>query len=237
MGDFKREFIEFMLGAGALRFGDFTTKSGRKTPYFINTGAYVGGSQMARLGEFYAKAIHSVFGDGVDNLFGPAYKGIPLAVTASMAIYRLYGREVTYTFNRKEVKDHGEGGEVVGYSYAAHAGQASAAGNPGGTKPCRVVIIEDVTTAGTSVRESLPLIRAHAGVEVVGLVVSVDRMERGRGSMPALREIETEFGLKTAAIVSLADIIAYLESEPGRGHAQSDSKLLDRMKAYLSEWG
>jgi orotate phosphoribosyltransferase len=226
MENLKSDFIEFMLAAGALRFGDFTTKSGRKTPYFINTGAYVKGSQMRRLGQFYAQAIRNAFGEGVDNLFGPAYKGIPLAVTAAMALQELHGHDVTYTFNRKELKDHGEGGTLVGFNYASVAKSGDA---------CRVLIIEDVTTAGTSVRESLPLIQAHAGVKAVGLVVSVDRMERGQGVLPALKEIEKEFGLKTAAIVNLKDIMAYLESE--RGSKYNVAGLLDRMKEYLREYG
>jgi orotate phosphoribosyltransferase len=223
MENLKSDFIEFMLGAGALRFGDFTTKSGRKTPYFINTGAYVHGSQLRRLGEFYALAIHKAFGSEVDNLFGPAYKGIPLAVTASIALEKLHGLDVTYTFNRKELKDHGEGGTLVGYNYAKE------------NKPCRVVLIEDVTTAGTSVRECLPLIQGNPGVKAVGLVVSVDRMERGQGTLPALQEIEKEFGLKTAAIVNLKDIMAYLESERGTRYAVAG--LLERMQGYLKEFG
>jgi orotate phosphoribosyltransferase len=226
MENLKSDFIEFMLAAGALRFGDFTTKSGRKTPYFINTGAYVRGSQLQLLGEFYAQAMHEAFGDGIDNLFGPAYKGIPLAVTAAMALQKLHGLDVTYTFNRKEPKDHGEGGTLVGYNYASAAKE---------NKSCRVVLIEDVTTAGTSVRECLPLIQAHPGVKAVGLVVSVDRMERGQGSLPALKEIEKEFGLKTAAIVNLKDIMAYLESD--RGAKFGMPGLVDRMLGYLKDYG
>lgn len=225
MPDLKREFIEFMLSAGALRFGDFTTKSGRKTPYFINTGAYVRASQVEKLGEFYARTIQAEFGGTVDNLFGPAYKGIPLAVTASVALRRLDGTDLTYTFNRKELKDHGEGGTLVGYDYAKARGEV------------RVLIIEDVTTAGTSVRESLPLIHAHPGVKAVGLVVSVDRMERGQGALPALQEIRKEFGLKTASIVSLLDILAYLESGEAAGIPGYDPTLVERMKAYFKEYG
>ncbi len=223
----KEEFIEFMLSAGALRFGDFTTKSGRQTPYFINTGAYVKASQIQRLGEFYARAIDSAFGKGVDNLFGPAYKGIPLAVTTAIAMHSLYGRDVSYTFNRKELKDHGEGGTLVGFGYK---GLSS-------TGPlCRVVIIEDVTTAGTSVRESLPLL-ALPGVQVVGLAVSVDRMERGQGERPALREIREEFGLQTTAIVNLTDILGYLESGRGERFLTLDPGLLNRMQVYSKAYG
>ncbi|HKP95726.1 MAG TPA: orotate phosphoribosyltransferase [Fibrobacteria bacterium] len=227
MENLKNAFIEFMLSAGALRFGDFTTKSGRKTPYFINTGAYVKASQIQKLGEFYARAIRSAFGQEVDNLFGPAYKGIPLAVTASMALHRLFDQDVTYTFNRKEPKDHGEGGTLVGYDYASRAA---------GGGPCKVVIIEDVTTAGTSVRENMPLI-SRPGIRPVGLVVSVDRMERGKGTLPALREIEAEYGLKTAAIVNLEDIMAFLESGAGDRFLSLDPGLPERMRAYKKEYG
>jgi orotate phosphoribosyltransferase len=233
--NFKNEFIEFMLSAGALRFGDFTTKSGRLTPYFINTGAYVKASQIKKLGEFYARAIDAAFGDGVDNLFGPAYKGIPLAVTASIALYNLYGRDVTYTFNRKELKDHGEGGTLVGYNYPAPSTQPANQTSIK-TDPCRVVIIEDVTTAGTSVRESLPLL-AKPGVKPIGLAVSVDRMERGQGDRPALREIREEFGLQTTAIVTLLDIMDYLESGKGERFLTLDPLLLERMKAYYKSYG
>jgi orotate phosphoribosyltransferase len=229
MENLKEEFIEFMLSAGALRFGDFLTKSGRKTPYFINTGAYVRGSQVEKLGEFYAHAIHVAFGMDVDNLFGPAYKGIPLAVTSAIALNRLHGADVSYTFNRKEPKDHGEGGTLVGYDYAA--------ARKSGSDPCKVVIIEDVTTAGTSIRECLPLITAHPGIRPVGLVVSVDRMERGTGSLPALQEIEREFGLKTTAIVTLFDLLAYLEGDRGARILGGDPSLLARMKAYFQEYG
>ena len=167
MQESKIEFIRFMLSTGALKFGDFTTKSGRQTPYFINTGACQTGSQMEKLGEFYARALFETHGREVDNLFGPAYKGIPLAVAAAMSLHRALGIEVTCTFNRKEAKDHGEGGALVGFDYAGWRG----------FEPCRVVLIEDVTTAGTSVRESLPLIQKSGKARVVGLVVSMDRME------------------------------------------------------------
>ena len=225
----QSSFIRFMLSAGALRFGDFTTKSGRKTPYFINTGAYRTGAHLARLGEFYAATIAREFGEpgqGFDNLFGPAYKGIPLAVTASIALQREHGLDVTVTFNRKEAKDHGEGGMLVGFDYKTWA-EAS---------PCRVLLIEDVTTAGTSVRESLPLIEAGGKAKAVGLVVSVDRMEKGAGDRPALREIREDYGLKTAAIVSVLDLIAFLESE-GAEYVAKDASLLGRMREYRETYG
>ena len=229
MDALKADFIEFMLEAGALRFGDFTTKSGRKTPYFINTGAYVTAAQVQKLGEFYARAIHEAHGDGVENLFGPAYKGIPLAVAAALALRQLYGRNLTYTFNRKEPKDHGEGGGLVGYDYASRPATAG---------PCRVVLVEDVTTAGTSVRECLPLIQG-TGVKAVGLVVSVDRMEKGTGPQSALEEIRAAFGLKTTAIVTLQDLLDYLEARPASAQPAwaGEAGLLERMKAYFREYG
>ncbi len=223
----KAAFIRFMLSAGALRFGDFTTKSGRKTPYFINTGAYRTGGHLGRLGEFYADAIREAHGTEFDNLFGPAYKGIPLAVAASMALQRKHGHDVTVTFNRKEAKDHGEGGALVGFDYAGWEGGS----------PCRVVLVEDVTTAGTSVRESLPLIEAGGKAKAVGLVVSVDRMEKGAGDRPALREIREDFGLKTTAIVSVLDLIAFLGTDEGASYLAHDASLLERMRAYRSEYG
>jgi orotate phosphoribosyltransferase len=226
MQDYQTGFIRFMLSAGALRFGDFTTKSGRKTPYFINTGAYRTGAQLAQLGEFYASAITAAHGRDFDNLFGPAYKGIPLAVTAGVALSR-GGHDVTVTFNRKEAKDHGEGGSLVGFDYETWAAEA----------PCRVVLIEDVTTAGTSVRESLPLIQGAGKAKAVGLVVSVDRMEKGAGDRPALREIREDFGLKTTAIVSVLDLIAYLRTPEGAAYLAEDASLLDRMLEYRAKYG
>ncbi|HEX2612777.1 MAG TPA: orotate phosphoribosyltransferase [Fibrobacteria bacterium] len=228
MTDYKKDFIRFMLSAGALRFGDFTTKSGRKTPYFINTGAYRTGAHLARLGEFYAAAIAEGYPEGgFDNLFGPAYKGIPLAVTASIALQSGHGRDVTVTFNRKEAKDHGEGGFLVGFDYKAWTESA----------PCRVLLIEDVTTAGTSVRESLPLIEAGGKAKAVGLVVSVDRMEKGAGERPALREIREDFGLKTTAIVSVLDLIAFLKTGEGSEYVARDASLIDRMLEYREKYG
>ncbi len=221
----QRDFIDFMLECGVLRFGRFTTKSGRQSPYFINTGRYITGSQMRRLGEFYAETLHRVFAHDFDNLFGPAYKGIPLAVTTAMALSGR-GHDVTYTFNRKEAKDHGEGGLLVGSQYET---------------PTRVVLIEDVTTAGTSVRESVPLIEKQTGAKVVGLVVSVDRMEKGPAGNNALAELRKEFGIKTAAIVSFTDLVAYLET--GAGDAAltragiGRAELLEGMEAYRREFG
>ena len=225
MQNTKTDFIRFMLSCEALKFGNFTTKSGRKTPYFINTGAYQLGSQMEMLGEFYAQALFAAHGREVDNLFGPAYKGIPLAVSTVMALNRFHNLDITYTFNRKEAKDHGEGGALVGFDYAKWSQN----------ELCRVVLIEDVTTAGTSVRESLPLIQ-NGKAKVVGLVVSVDRMEKGSGDKPALREIREEFGIATTAIASFTDLIAFLETEEGSEYLQRDASLLSRMRAYREQY-
>ncbi len=227
MHDYKTAFIRFMLSAEALRFGDFTTKSGRKTPYFINTGAYRTGAHLEQLGDFYARALAEAHGRDFDNLFGPAYKGIPLSVAAAISLNRHFNHDVTYTFNRKEPKGHGEGGLLVGFDYKNWTEAA----------PCRVVLVEDVTTAGTSVRESLPLIEAGGKAKAVGLVVSVDRMEKGVGERPALREIREEYGLKTAAIVSVLDLIAYLETEEGGAYLAQDPALLARMREYREKYG
>ncbi len=221
------DFIRFMLACGALKFGEFITKSGRKTPYFINTGAYQCGSQLERLGEFYARAIMDAHGREFDNLFGPAYKGIPLAVAAAISLRRNFNFDVTYTFNRKEAKDHGEGGTLVGFDYARWDG----------AKPCRVVLIEDVATAGTSVRESLPLIQAGSKARAVALVVSVDRMEKGKGERSALREIREEFGIKTSAIAAFSDLVVFLQSAEGGEYLRKDSGLLDRMREYHARYG
>ena len=211
MQPYKREFIDFMIEAGVLTFGDFVTKSGRNTPYFVQTGKYRTGAQIRRLGEFYADAIEANF-DGFDVLFGPAYKGIPLAVETASAL-AARGADVGFMFNRKEAKDHGEGGVLVG-----HVPQ------PGD----RVLIIEDVTTAGTSIRETVPILRAAADIELAGLIVSVDRMERGTGDKAALAQVGEEFAMPTHAIVTVEEIIE---------HADLSEELTERMGAYLDEYG
>jgi orotate phosphoribosyltransferase len=224
MKTYKREFIDFMVRSGVLTFGDFTTKSGRKTPFFINTGNYDSGEKMARLGHYYAEAIRSVLGDEFDNLYGPAYKGIPLCVAASIALSRECNHNVTFTFNRKEAKDHGEGGALIGHRYK------------GGE---RVVIIEDVTTAGTSVRETVGILRAAVpnGVDLRGLVVSVDRMERGTGEKSALTELADEFGLRTFAIVTIEEIVEHLTGREIDGRAVIDSEMAGRIARYREQYG
>ncbi|MDR2421495.1 MAG: orotate phosphoribosyltransferase [Oscillospiraceae bacterium] len=215
--DIKKEFIDFMLSSGVLTFGDFVTKSGRRTPYFINTGNYRRGAQLARLGGFYAASVVSS-GEEIDALFGPAYKGIPLAAVAAAALYLNHGVDLPYCFNRKEAKDHGEGGLLVGC--APKDGD-------------RIAIIEDVTTAGTSVRETAALLRGAMGLDVTisALYISVDRCERGAGALTALTaldELKAEYGVRVYPIVTARDIIEYLP----RGDARRAA-----MEAYLREYG
>ena len=222
MEQYKKEFIEFMVDCQVLKFGDFVTKSGRKTPFFVNTGFYRTGTQLRRLGEYYAKAINDKFGFDFDVLFGPAYKGIPLTVAASMAISELYGKEIRYCSNRKEIKDHGDKGILLGSPISD------------GDK---VVIIEDVTTAGTSIQETLPIIRAQGDVTPVGLVVSVDRMERGQGEKSALSEIEETYGMKTAAIVTMAEAVEHLYNKPYNGKVYIDDAMKAAIDAYYEQYG
>ena len=221
---YKEEFIEFMVRAGVLTFGDFTTKSGRKTPYFINTGNYKTGAQADGLGKYYAACIQENLprAGGVDALFGPAYKGIPLAVAAAGALYREYGVDMPYCFNRKEAKDHGEGGSMVGY------------------KPQdgdRIAIVEDVVTAGTAVRETLALFKTVADVRVTALFVSVDRMERGTGEKSALQELRDEYGIQVFPIVTVREIIEHLHNRPVDGRVLIDDAMRDAMEAYLAQYG
>lgn len=222
MEDYKKEFIEFMIDCEVLKFGDFVTKSGRKTPFFVNTGFYRTGTQLRRLGEYYAKAIRNAFGLDFDVLFGPAYKGIPLAVAAAMAISEFYDTDIKYCSNRKEVKDHGDKGILLGSPIADQD---------------KVVMIEDVTTAGTSIEETLPIIRAQGDVEMMGLVVSVDRMERGQGTQSALAEIQEKYGIQTTAIVTMADVVEHLYNRPYRGKIIIDDTLKAAIDAYYEQYG
>ncbi len=222
MERYKQEFIEFMVDCQVLKFGDFVTKSGRKTPFFVNTGFYRTGSQLKRLGEYYAEAIKGKFGLDFDVLFGPAYKGIPLSVTASIAIADKFSKDVKYCSNRKEVKDHGDTGILLGSPISD------------GDK---VIIIEDVTTAGTSINETLPIIKAQGNVEPVGLVVSVDRMERGQGEKSALAEIEEKYGLKTTAIVTMAEVVEHLYNREYKGKVVIDDALKSAIDDYYDKYG
>ena len=222
----KAAFIEFMLESDVLTFGDFVTKSGRNTPYFLNTGRYKYGDQLRKLGGFYADAIVDAFGDEVNNLFGPAYKGIPLVVTTASQLMERHDKNLTITFNRKEAKDHGEGGSLVGDNYSAPP--------EGGYK---IVLVEDVTTAGTSIRETMPLIQACPNTEVVGLVVSVDRMERGTGEESALVELANAYGFKTVSIVNLMDLLNFLEQRAAAGTPVIDDDHYKKMVAYYKKYG
>ncbi|MCH1982594.1 orotate phosphoribosyltransferase [Ruminococcus sp. OA3] len=222
MENYKREFIEFMVDCGVLKFGDFVTKSGRKTPFFVNTGFYRTGAQLRRLGGYYARAVKESFGLDFDVLFGPAYKGIPLSVATSMAISELYDKDIRYCSNRKEVKDHGDTGILLGSPIQDGD---------------RVVIIEDVTTAGTSIEETLPIIRAQGDVDPVGLVVSVDRMERGKGTKSALREIEEKYELKTTAIVTMEEVTEHLYNREYNGKIIIDDSLKTAIDAYYEQYG
>ena len=218
----KKEFIEFMMSADVLRFGDFTTKSGRKTPYFVNTGNYKTGLQNSRLGEFYAALVKETVGDQFDAMFGPAYKGIPLATSVSGALARNYGIDKPFFFNRKEAKDHGEGGSMVGY------------------KPQDgddVAIVEDVVTAGTAVRESIELFKHVADVNIKALFVSVDRMEKGTGEKSALDELREEYGIAVYPIVTVRQIIDFLHNRPIDGKVYIDDAMKERMEAYLRQYG
>ena len=223
MEQYKQEFIEFMVDSQVLKFGDFTLKSGRKSPFFMNAGAYVTGTQLRRLGEYYAKAIHDHYGLDFDVLFGPAYKGIPLAVVATMAISELYGKEVRYCSNRKEVKDHGDTGILLGSKLQDGD---------------RVVIIEDVTTSGKSIEETFPIIKAQANVEIKGLIVSLNRMERGLDSTKsALDEIREKYGFETNAIVTMADVVEALYNKPYRNAVYIDDELKTAIDAYYEQYG
>ena len=224
MEQYKQEFIEFMVESDVLKFGDFTLKSGRKSPFFMNAGAYVTGSQLKRLGEYYAKAIHDNFGDDFDVLFGPAYKGIPLAVVTAIAYSELYGKEIRYCSDRKEAKDHGaDKGGLLGTTLKDGD---------------RVEMIEDVTTSGKSIEETFPIIRAQGDVEIKGLMVSLNRMERGLTSnASALDEIQSKYGFPANAIVSMADVVECLYNKECKGKVLIDDTLKSAIDAYYEEYG
>ena len=223
MEQYKQEFIEFMVESQVLKFGDFTLKSGRKSPFFMNAGAYVNGSQLRRLGEYYARAIHDHYGLDFDVLFGPAYKGIPLSVATTMAISELYGKEIRYCSNRKEVKDHGDTGILLGSPLKDGD---------------RVVIIEDVTTSGKSIEETYPILKAQADVDIRGLIVSLNRNERGRSAdQTALDEISEVYGFETAAIVSMPEVVEYLYGREHQGKVIIDDELKQRIDAYYAQYG
>ncbi|PML79746.1 orotate phosphoribosyltransferase [Enterovibrio norvegicus] len=212
MKAYQRQFIEFALEKHVLKFGEFTLKSGRKSPYFFNAGLFNTGRDLARLGRFYAEALVDAKID-YDLLFGPAYKGIPIATTTAVALAEHHDIDTPYCFNRKEVKTHGEGGSLVGSVLEG-----------------RVMLVDDVITAGTAIRESMEIIQAN-GADLAGVLVAIDRQERGKGELSAIQEVERDFGCKVVSIVSLGDLVTYLEEQGG------NPEHLDAVKAYRAEYG
>ena len=223
MEAYKQDFIEFMVESDVLKFGEFTLKSGRKSPFFMNAGAYVTGTQLRRLGEYYAKAIHDHYGLEFDVLFGPAYKGLPLSVATTMAISELYGKDIRYCSNRKEVKDHGDTGILLGSKLKDGD---------------RVVIIEDVTTSGKSIEETFPIIKAQGDIEIKGMMVSLNRMETGKGGKKcALDEITELYGFAANAIVTMEEVVEYLYNKECQGRIIIDDTLKAAIDAYYEEYG
>lgn len=223
MEQYKQEFIEFMIDSQVLKFGEFTLKSGRRSPFFMNAGGYVTGSQLRKLGEYYAKAIHDNFGDDFDVLFGPAYKGIPLSVATTMAYSQLYGKEVRYCSNRKEEKDHGDTGILLGSKLKDGD---------------RVIFIEDVTTSGKSIEETFPIVMAQGNVEIKGLIVSLNRMEKGlSGEKSALAEIKDKYGFGAHAIVTMEEVIEHLYNRPYKDQTYIDDSLKKSIDAYYEQYG
>ena len=224
MEAYKKEFIEFMVDSNVLKFGDFTLKSGRKSPFFMNAGGYVTGSQLKKLGEYYAKAIHAQYGDDFDVLFGPAYKGIPISVVTAIAYSELYGKEVRYCSDRKEEKDHGA-------DKGSFLGSKLQDGD-------RVIMIEDVTTSGKSMEETVPKVKNAADVQILGLMVSLNRMEVGLGGqVSALDEIKEKYGFDANAIVSMADVVEYLYNKPYQGKVYIDDALKASIDQYYEQYG
>ena len=224
MEQYKQEFIEFMVESDVLKFGEFTLKSGRKSPFFMNAGAYVTGSQLMRLGEYYARAIHETYGDDFDVLFGPAYKGIPISVVTAVAFHNLYGKEVRYCSDRKEEKDHGA-------DKGSFLGSKLKDGD-------RVVMIEDVTTSGKSMEETVPKVRGAADVTIVGLMVSLNRMEKGLGGeKSALEEIREKYGFETNAIVTMEEVVEHLYNKEYKGKVIIDDTLKASIDAYYQQYG
>ena len=224
MEQYKQEFIEFMVDSEVLKFGEFTLKSGRKSPFFMNAGGYVTGSQLKKLGEYYAHAIHDKYGDDFDVLFGPAYKGIPLSVVTAIAFSELYGKEIRYCSDRKEEKDHGA-------DKGSFLGSKLKDGD-------RVVMIEDVTTSGKSMEETVPKVKGAANVEIVGLMVSLDRMEVGKGGVKcACDEVSEKYGFPTASIVNMAEVTEYLYNREVQGEVLINDDIKAAIDAYYEEWG
>lgn len=215
-------FVHFLVESGALKFGDFVTKSGRNTPYFINTGEFRTGASLSKLAEFYAAAFVEHFDGKATNLYGPAYKGIPLCAATAMKLSDVYAKNLTFTYNRKEAKDHGEGGSLVGYKYS---------------EKTNVVIIEDVITAGTSVNETLQILKNIENANVIGLLISVDRKEKLENGKSALQTVQEEYGIEAHSIVNINDIIAFLEKEENRKAINAPEGILEKVYAYREQWG
>ena len=222
MEQYKSDFIKFMVDCNVLKFGEFILKSGRKSPFFMNAGAYVTGSQLAKLGEFYATAIHEAYGDDFDVLFGPAYKGIPLSTATVIAYSKLYNKEIRYCSNRKEAKDHGDAGILLGSQIKD------------GDK---VVIIEDVTTSGKSIEETFPILKAQGNIEIKGLMVSLNRQEKGKGTKSALEEITDLYGFPAKAIVSMSEVVETLHNKPVDGKIIIDDSIKAAIDEYYKEYG
>ena len=223
MEAYKKEFIEFMVESDVLKFGEFTLKSGRKSPFYMNAGNYITGAQLKRLGQYYAQAIHEHYGDDFDVLFGPAYKGIPLSVATAIAYSELYGKEIRYCSNRKEIKDHGDVGILLGSKIKDGD---------------RVVIIEDVTTSGKSIEETFPIIQAQGKVEIRGLIVSLNRMERGLSSdASALEEIQEKYGFAANAIVTMEEVVECLYNKECMGKVLIDDTIKAAIDAYYEQYG
>lgn len=223
MEQYKKDFIDFMVESRVLQFGEFTLKSGRKSPFYMNAGLYQSGDQLIKLGEYYARAIHAEYGTDFDVLFGPAYKGIPLSVATVMALSKLYGAKIKYCANRKEIKDHGDKGILLGSKL--HDGD-------------RIVIIEDVTTSGASMAETVPILRAQADVDILGLMVSLNREEVGLGGeVSALDEIRNKYGFSTHAIVTMSEVVEHLSRAEGSAKPLIDAKMKKALEAYYKEYG
>jgi len=211
MEQYQNDFVDFMLEIGALKFGEFTLKSGRVSPYFFNVGQFNQGNHLSQLGQFYAQAIEAS-GIKFDVLFGPAYKGIPLAAATAIALNDSFNRSVPYSFNRKEAKDHGEGGNIVGHPLEGD-----------------ILIIDDVITAGTAIREAKDIISAN-GAKTKGVVVALDRQEKGKGELSAIQEVENNFGIAVVSIINLSHIVDYLK-------ANNDKNIISRIESYRSQYG
>ena len=218
----KNEFVEFLLNSKVLKFGDFTTKSGRQTPFFINTGEYKTGAQISALSRYYAQAVEEHFKGDITNLYGPAYKGISLAVSTAQTLFQTHNLDLSYTFNRKEAKTHGEKGVLIGNQY---------------NSPEDVLIIEDVITAGTSVKESMKMLNQIANANVKGLLVSVDRKEKLDNGLSALKWVEEEFGIQAHSIISIEDIIAFISDAANRKKFELPENLLERIEQYREKYG